>query len=297
MMKILKFGGSSIRDAERIKNVIYIVKNDLKNNNIVGIVFSAFQGVTDDLLSISNLAAVRNDLYITEFLKLKERHLKTTAELLSAKTLSKTESSILSILNELEEILKGVYLIKELSAKTLDLILSFGELLSNTIISLALFEDKIENELLDTRELIITDRNFGSARVLFDNTDNNIKNYFTHHKKLQIITGFIASTLQKETITLGRGGSDYSVSIIGAALGVDIIEIWTDVNGVLTADPKKVRDAFSISNMDYEEAMELSHFGAKVIYPPTMHPAAVKKIPVVIRNTFSPVGIAYAVFC
>src|ERR1035441_9474907 len=205
MMKILKFGGSSIRDAERIKNVIYIVKNDLKNNNIVGIVFSAFQGVTDDLLSISNLAAVRNELYVSEFLKLKERHLKTTAELLSAKTLSKTEYSILSILNELEEILKGVYLIKERSAKTLDLILSFGELLSNTIISLALFEDKIENELLDTREIIITDRNFGSARVLFDNTDNNIKNYFTHHKKLQIITGFIASTLQKETITLGRG--------------------------------------------------------------------------------------------
>ena len=287
-MKILKFGGSSIRDAERIKNVIVIVKNELKKDNIAGIVFSALQGVTDDLLNISRMAAERNDLYVSEFVKLKERHIKTTSELLSAKPRSNVESSVLGLLDELEEILKGVYLIKELSAKTLDFILSFGELLSNTIISLAFRENKLENELLDARKIIITDRNFGSARVLFDDTDNNIENYFIQHKKLQIITGFIASTLQNETITLGRGGSDYTVSIIGAALGVDSIEIWTDVNGVLTADPKKVRDAFSISNMDYEETMELSHFGAKVIYPPTMHPAAVKKIPVVIKNTFNP---------
>jgi bifunctional aspartokinase / homoserine dehydrogenase 1 len=288
MMKILKFGGSSIRDAERIKNVIDIVKNELKNTTIIGVVFSAFQGITDDLLNVSRMAADRNELYLVELSKIKERHIKTTAELISAKNLIKTEASVISFLDELSEILKGIYLIKELSPKTLDLVLSFGELLSNTIISFAFLDNKIENELLDARDVIITDRNFGSARVLFDNTDANINNYFKEHKKLQVITGFIASTLQKETITLGRGGSDYTVSIIGAALGVECIEIWTDVNGVLTADPKKVRDAFSISSMDYEEAMELSHFGAKVIYPPTMHPAAVKKIPVVIRNTFNP---------
>ncbi|MDR3610791.1 MAG: bifunctional aspartate kinase/homoserine dehydrogenase I [Ignavibacteriaceae bacterium] len=287
-MKILKFGGSSVRDAERIKNVISLVSSDLKNNDIIGIVVSAFQGVTDDLLNISRMAADRNDLYVSEYSRLRERHIKTSAELLGAKNILKAEAHILKILDELEEILKGVYLIRELSAKSLDFILSFGELLSTTIISFAFLENKIENELLDTREIITTDRNFGSARVLFDKTDNNIKNYFKQHKNLQLITGFIASTLQKETTTLGRGGSDYTVSIIGAALEVDSIEIWTDVNGVLTADPKKVRDAFSIANMDYEEAMELSHFGAKVIYPPTMHPAAVKKIPVVIRNTFNP---------
>ncbi|MDR3668511.1 MAG: bifunctional aspartate kinase/homoserine dehydrogenase I [Ignavibacteriaceae bacterium] len=287
-MKILKFGGSSIRDAERIKNVINIVKNELKDNSIIGIVFSAFQGVTDELLNVSRLAADRNELYLIELSKIKERHIKTTVELLSAKTLIKTEASVIRVLDELGEILKGVYLIKELSPKTLDLVLSFGELLSNNIISYAFLDNKIENELLDARDIIVADRNFGSARVLFDKTDNNIINYFKEHKKLQIITGFVASTLQKETITLGRGGSDYTVSIIGAALGVNSIEIWSDVNGVLTADPKKVRDAFSISNMDYEEAMELSHFGAKVIYPPTMHPAAVKKISVIIRNTFNP---------
>jgi aspartokinase/homoserine dehydrogenase 1 len=287
-MKILKFGGSSIRDAERIKNVIDIIKNELNNSAIVGIVFSAFQGITDDLLNVSRMAADRNELYLTELSKIKERHIKTTAELLSAKMLIKTEASVISLLDELGEILKGVFLIKELSPKTLDLVVSFGELLSNTIISFAFLDNKIDNELLDTRNIIITDRNFGSARVLFDKSDINIKNYFNDHTKLQIITGFIASTLQNETITLGRGGSDYTVSIIGAALEIDTIEIWSDVNGVLTADPKKVRDAFSISNMDYEEAMELSHFGAKVIYPPTMHPAAVKKIPVVIKNTFNP---------
>lgn len=287
-MKILKYGGSSIRDAERIKNVIDIVKSELKLNHIAGIIFSALEGVTDDLLSLSRMAADRNELYLSEYIKVKERHIKLIAELLSVKNRTKVESSINSLLFELGEILKGVFLIKELSGKTLDFILSFGELLSCTIISFAFLENKIENDLLDAREIIITDRNYGSARVLFDKTDNNIKDYFKQHKKLQIITGFIASTLQKETTTLGRGGSDYTVSIIGAALEADSIEIWSDVNGVLTADPKKVRDAFSISNMDYEEAMELSHFGAKVIYPPTMHPAAVKKIPVVIRNTFNP---------
>jgi bifunctional aspartokinase / homoserine dehydrogenase 1 len=288
MMKILKFGGSSVRDAERIKNLIAIISNDVNKKDIIGIVFSAFQGVTDDLLNLSRMAVERNELYLTALSKLKERHLQVISDLLSAKNRSKVESSISILLDELEEILKGVYLIRELSDKSLDFILSFGELLSNTIISSAFLENKIENELLDTREIIVTDRNFGFARVLFDKTDVNIRSYFKEHKKLQIITGFIASTLQKETSTLGRGGSDYTVSIIGAALEVDTIEIWTDVNGVLTADPKKVRDAFSISNMDYEEAMELSHFGAKVIYPPTMHPAAVKKIPVVIRNTFNP---------
>ena len=287
-MKILKFGGSSIRDAERIKNVIDIVKSDLTKNHIAGIIFSALQGVTDDLLSLSRMAADQNELYVSEYVKIKERHIKLIAELLSAKNRANAESSINNLLFELEEILKGVYLIKELSGKTLDFILSFGELLSCTIISQAFLENKIENDLLNTKEIIVTDRNFGSAHVLFDKTDSNIKDYFKQHKKLQIVTGFIASTLQKETTTLGRGGSDYTLSIIGAALGADSIEIWSDVNGVLTADPKKVRDAFSISNMDYEEAMELSHFGAKVIYPPTMHPAAVKKIPVVIRNTFNP---------
>jgi aspartokinase/homoserine dehydrogenase 1 len=284
----LKFGGSSVRDAERIKNVISIVKKDIKTGKIAGVVFSAIQGVTDDLNRISRMAAVRNELYTVEFKKLKERHFTIVDELLSSRMHTKTEASVNMLLSDLEEILKGVYLVKELSAKTLDFIQSFGEMLSNIIISYAFLENKVDNDFLDARRVIKSDNNFGSAHVLIDISNKNIKEHFNSNKKLQIITGFIASTANNETTTLGRGGSDYTVSIIGAALETKCIEIWTDVNGVLTADPKKVRDAFPITNMNYEEAMELSHFGAKVIYPPTIHPAAVKKIPVIIKNTFNP---------
>jgi aspartokinase/homoserine dehydrogenase 1 len=287
-MKILKFGGSSVRDAERIKSVTGIVKDALKDADICGVVFSAFQGVTDDLLKLCSLASTRNDSLAVEFQKLKEKHLLTAAELLSPGNLKKAESSSILLLDELEELLKGVFLIKELSLRTRDFILSFGELLSCNIISYAFLENGIDNDFLDTRKLIISDNNFGNGHVLFDPSNKNITNYFSDNKKLQVITGFIASTRNNETITLGRGGSDYTVSILGAALDVECIEIWTDVNGVLTADPKKVRDAFSISSLNYEEAMELSHFGAKVIYPPTIHPAAVRKIPVIIKNTFNP---------
>jgi aspartokinase/homoserine dehydrogenase 1 len=233
------------------------------------------------------MAAGRNELYLNEFKKLKERHFTIVDELLSSRIHTQTEASVNMLLSDLEEILKGVYLVKELSAKTLDFIQSFGEMLSNIIISYAFLENKVDNDFLDARRVIKSDNNFGTAHVLMDITNKNIKEYFSQNKKFQVITGFIASTLDNETTTLGRGGSDYTVSIIGAALGVKSIEIWTDVNGVLTADPKKVRDSFPITNMNYEEAMELSHFGAKVIYPPTIHPAAVKKIPVIIKNTFN----------
>jgi aspartokinase/homoserine dehydrogenase 1 len=287
-MKILKFGGSSVRDAERIKNVISIVKKEIRISKIAGVVFSAFQGVTDDLNRISRMAANRNELYVAEYRKLKERHSTVVDELLSSRNHTKTEASVNMLLSDLEEILKGVYLVKELSAKTLDYIQSFGEMLSNIIISYAFLENKVDNDFLDARRVIKSDNSFGSAHVLTDISNKNIKEYFSQNKKLQIITGFIASTLDNETTTLGRGGSDYTASIIGAALDTKCIEIWTDVNGVLTADPKKVRDAFPITSMNYEEAMELSHFGAKVIYPPTIHPAAVKKIPVIIKNTFNP---------
>ena len=287
-MKILKFGGSSVRDAERIKNVINIVKKDIRRSDIAGVVFSAFQGVTDELNRISRMAACRNESYSNEFKKLKERHLNIVDELLSSRNHTKTEASVNMLLIDLEEILKGVYLVKELSPKTLDFIQSFGEMLSNIIISYAFLENKVDNDFLDTRRIIKTDNNYGSAHLLIEISNNNIREYFKQNNKLQIITGFIASTVENETTTLGRGGSDFTASIIGAALEAKYIEIWTDVNGVLTADPKKVRDAFPIANMNYEEAMELSHFGAKVIYPPTIHPAAVKKIPVIIKNTFNP---------
>jgi aspartokinase/homoserine dehydrogenase 1 len=192
------------------------------------------------------------------------------------------------LLNELENLLHGIFLVKELTVKTLDYVMSFGERLSAYIITEAVRDRKLEAEFLDTRQLIKTDDTFGNAKVLFDTTNQNIRTYFKDHKELQIITGYISSTVNDETTTLGRGGSDYTASIFGAALEADEIEIWTDVDGVMTADPKKVKKAFSISHMSFVEAMEMSHFGARVIHPPTMKPAMEKNIPIRIMNTFNP---------
>jgi bifunctional aspartokinase / homoserine dehydrogenase 1 len=287
-MKVLKFGGSSVRDAERIKHAVKLVIAENKKEPVKGVVFSAYQGVTNDLIKISHLASDRNISYVDEFKKLKTRHINTATELLSPKYQAQVLPKLNDALDDLEEVLRGVYLIKELSTKILDFVQGFGEILSNLTITGLFHELGVEADFLDTRLVIKTDDNFGSAVVLFDETNALIKEYFKKHKKLQVITGFIASTLGSETTTLGRGGSDYTVSIIGAAINASIIEIWTDVDGVLTADPKKVRDAFPVKDMVYEEAIELSHFGARVIYPPTMQPVAQKKIPIVIKNTFNP---------
>jgi aspartokinase/homoserine dehydrogenase 1 len=182
----------------------------------------------------------------------------------------------------------GVFLLKELSPRTTDLLLSFGERLSCFIINEYANQEGLQTEMLDTRELIKTDNRFGNGRVLMDVTLKNIQHYFKNHPKVQIVTGFISSTEKNETTTLGRGGSDYTASIVGAALNASEIEIWTDVDGVLTTDPRQVKKAFSLEEMTYEEAMEMSHFGAKVIYPPTLQPAFKQKIPLRIRNTFNP---------
>ena len=151
--------------------------------------------------------------------------------------------------------------------------MSFGERLSCTIISDVMNSRGFETEFLDARLLVKTDNTFGASKVNFKVTDKNIADYFKTHKKIQVITGFIGSNDKNVTTTLGRGGSDYSAAIFGAALDSDVIEIWTDVDGILTADPRRVINAFSLKAVTYEEAMELSHFGAKVIHPPTMKPA------------------------
>ena len=287
-MKILKFGGSSVGNAERILNVIEIIKKSLQSDKKTAVIFSAFQGITDDLLRMSQAAASGNNIYQDLFKKLEEKHLQITQQLVGVKNQGNILAHLKLGLNELEDVLHGVYLVKELSPRTQDFILSFGERFSSYIIASAIAERKIKCEYLDSRKLIKTDESFGSAKVDFGATNSNIRKYFKAHDNLQIITGFIASTANNETTTLGRGGSDYSASIFAAALRAKEIEIWTDVDGVLTADPKKVKKAFPLHNLTYEEAMELSHFGAKVIHPPTMHPALEKKIPIRIKNTFNP---------
>ncbi len=287
-MKVLKFGGSSVGSPSRIKEVINIVVKSDKDNGRVAVVFSAFQGVTDTLINLANLACSGSQQYITSLEELKERHFEAVRELIPVKNQSHILTNILFNIKELSDILHGVSLIKELTGKTQDHVLSFGERLSAFIISEALKERGVDAEFLDSRELLICDDNFGAGRINFEISDKNIELYFKNHPKLQVITGFIASTKRGETITLGRGGSDYSASIFGAALQVEEIEIWTDVDGVMTADPRKVKEAFSVSSLTYDEAMEMSHFGAKVIYPPTMQPAMDKNIPIRIMNTLNP---------
>src|SRR5690606_18634768 len=190
--------------------------------------------------------------------------------------------------NALEDVLHGVYLVKERTARTLDYIMSFGERISAFIISEALREQGVDCEYLDARKVIRTDDQFGAARVDFEITNKQIADHFNQYQKLQVVTGFIASSESGETTTLGRSGSDYTAAILAGALQVDELEIWTDVDGILTANPKQVKKAFTIPELSYEEAMELSHFGAKVIFPATMRPAMAHHIPIWIKNTFNP---------
>ncbi|MEI7812525.1 MAG: bifunctional aspartate kinase/homoserine dehydrogenase I [Ignavibacteria bacterium] len=288
-MKILKFGGSSVGNPERIENVINIITNSLKENNgNIAVVFSAFQTVTDSLIEVSSIASKGDPLYSTTFRRLEAKHHDAIKELIHDKdNLRRTSEYVISLLKELSDVLYGIFLIKELSLRTLDFIMSFGERLSAYIISKAIRDKGIEAEFLDSRTLVKTDESFGYGHVRFEITNNNIKEYFKEHKNPQIITGFIASTMNGDTITIGRGGSDFTAAIFGAALNVDEIEIWTDVDGVMTADPRKVKRAFALKTMTYEEAMEMSHFGAKVIHPPTMQPALNKDIPIRIKNTFN----------
>jgi bifunctional aspartokinase / homoserine dehydrogenase 1 len=284
-MKVLKFGGSSVQTPERIRNVIEIVKTD-KQARVV--VCSAFGGMTDQLIAMAKLAEKGDENYKNIFKEIEKKHIDAAKELIEVKRQSGVVAQVKNMLNDLEELLEGISLLKELSKRTLDNIVSFGERFSCYIISEYAKDAGLNAAYLDTRKVIKTNSNFTNAAVDFEITDKLIQDYITQNPELQVATGFIGSNPDGVTTTLGRGGSDYTVSIFGAALHASEIEIWTDVDGVMTADPRKVAQAFSVPTLTYEEAMELSHFGAKVIYPPTMVPAMKKNIPILIRNTFNP---------
>ncbi|MCI0442513.1 bifunctional aspartate kinase/homoserine dehydrogenase I [bacterium] len=285
-MRILKFGGSSVATAERIQKVLKLISENSEQEKIV-VVVSAFQDVTDKLIITGKNASNGDASYLESLTALKDRHHRTIRELIPNEA-TEFQKEIDSRFKELEDVLHGVYLIRELSLRTLDVIMSFGELFSARIITQAARFAGLNAEFLDTRTIIKTDSRFGSGHVLFDVSNSLIQRYFETNSALQIATGFIASTVREETTTLGRGGSDYTASILGAALNISEIQIWTDVNGVMTGDPNKVPRAFPIQAMTYEEAMEMSHFGAKIIHPPTMQPAMDQSIPIRIKNTFQP---------
>ncbi|MCW8848414.1 MAG: bifunctional aspartate kinase/homoserine dehydrogenase I [Melioribacteraceae bacterium] len=287
-MKILKFGGSSVGNAERIKGVLEIIADCENRGEKISVVFSAFGGVTDKLITVSEKALAGDDSYLASFQNLRLQHLDIFKEVVTHSQKSKVQDQINNLFNKLADILKGLYLLRELTPRILDNILSYGERFSAYIISEALKSKNIDCDYLDTTRLIKTDSNYGNAHVDNNKTHKNILKHFKENKKMQIITGFIASDDLDNITTLGRGGSDFTASIIGSILKVNEIEIWTDVNGILTADPRKVDDAIPLKAVTYQEAMEMSYFGAKVIYPPTMQPAFDNKIKIRIKNTFDP---------
>lgn len=291
----MKFGGTSVGTPENIKKVIKIVQSS--NDLVAGVVVSAYTKVTDQLIQSANYAYHGDKTYEKVYAQLAKRHIDSIEELMINKKLrDETLGKTKKILNELNQILLGIYCLRELSPRSLDTVVSFGEILSSYIISQTFLDQKVECELMDARQFIVTNSNFGRAKVNFRKTSAKISRYFQKSihstssglKKIQIIPGFIAANENGETTILGRGGSDYSASIFGAALNVKAIEIWTDVDGVMNADPRKTKGARSIMSMTYQEAMEMSHFGAKVICPLTMIPAMEKNIPIIIKNTFNP---------
>ncbi len=289
-MKILKFGGSSVANAENINKVIQIVMQSPKRRNDI-VVVSALGGVTDDLIRLATLASKGESDYGLLFKNLCKKHNEVIKKLIKTKNQKQALEEAKKKYDELEKILQGIFLIKELSLRSLDTVMSFGEQLSAQIIGEAINSRGVACKFVDARNLIKTDDNFGSANVDALKTHKLISNYFKKSSMLSIMGGFIASNSSGIVTTLGRGGSDYSASLIGAALNAAVIEIWTDVDGVMTADPRKVEKAFPLAEISYEEAGELAHFGAKVIHPKTMKPARLKNIPILIKNTFNPQAI------
>lgn len=284
-MKVLKFGGSSVADAHRIQSVIEIIASSEDNKFIV---FSAMKGITNLLIESAEMAAEGNKEYTEAYTKIKTKTLTTATELLTNPTISKTSLAEIEILlQELKDILHGIYLVRECSKRSMDFISGFGELINGRVISAAMECKGLKTQFIDARELVVTDDNYGSASVFLDESYMNIQQKLKGIDGRAVITGFIARNKDGVMTTLGRNGSDYTASIFAAALGTEVCEIWTDVDGVLTADPRIVSNARVIDELSVEEAMEMSYFGAEVIHPSTLLPTIDNDIPVVIRNTLN----------
>ena len=290
-MKILKFGGTSVGSPAAISRIVEILGDRDHKGSTPAVVVSAFSGVTDILIGMARSASVRNEAYLEQLPGLLARHKETAARFLKGDERKAAAAETSTLLGDLERLLEGITLLGELSPRTLDLVMSFGERLSAGLLARILSASGIPAAFLDARPLVKATGEFGNAQYLPSETYANIAAFFGgagRKRPLQVVTGFIASTPDGQTVTLGRGGSDLTAAIFAAALGADEVEIWTDVDGILTADPRLVKNAFRIDEMLYAEAMEISHFGARVLFPPTVRPALERGIPILIRNTFNP---------
>ena len=287
-MKILKFGGTSVGSVQSIQTLLDILKAEVGKGGTPVVVLSAMSGVTNLLVSMAEGAA--NGVDFAESLKeLEKRHFDVVKALLSVQNQNPALTRLKIFFNQLEDLLQGILTLQELTPKTRDHVLSFGERCSTLMICKIAAQHFPQSHCVDASELIRTDSSFGQAKVNIELTEQLIRGFQQEHSdKMLFVTGFIAANDNGQVTTLGRGGSDYTAAIFGSALNAQEIQIWTDVNGMMTADPRMVKKAFSLPELTYTEAMELSYFGAKVIYPPTMIPAFLKKIPIVIKNTFEP---------
>ena len=284
--KVLKFGGSSVANADNIKKTVGIIR---ANPMPQVVVVSALGGVTDQLLKAGALAEQKNETYKEVLDTLEKKHLDAVRGLLPVAHQSSCLSMIKKHCNELEEICTSIFFLEELSPRIKDRIVSYGELLSSKIISAYMLSEGLAHQWVDSREVIKTNSNFGFASVNFGVTNDLIADVIiSSAESVFLAPGFIASDAQGHVTTLGRGGSDYTAAIFAAALNASCLEIWTDVTGMMTADPRWVPTAKTISHISYQEAMELSHFGAKVIYPPTIQPVMKLNIPTWVKNTFAP---------
>nr|WP_321233056.1 bifunctional aspartate kinase/homoserine dehydrogenase I [uncultured Psychroserpens sp.] len=286
-MNVLKFGGTSVGSAKNINNVISILENYSKTDKLICVV-SAVGGITDKLLKAGELAQNKDSDYTSQFDLITEIHQTILSELIPS-----DNNAILNHLNdklqELRSLLDGIFLINEISPKTSDKLVSFGELLSSFMITETMRKRNLDCLRKNSQELIVTNSNFTKAEVIYKQTNNNIKHYFSEAKQqITILPGFISKSTTGEVTTLGRGGSDFTAAIVASALKVNQLEIWTDVSGMFTANPKLVKQAIPIKKLSYQEAMELSHFGAKVLYAPTVQPALDAEIPILIKNTLKP---------
>ncbi len=287
-MQVLKFGGTSVANAANINRITEIARAAAAQDKTI-VVVSALGGITDTLINSAVMAAAGDENYRMLLQEVELRHMETVKSLIPVTRQSSVLSMVKKSCNELEDICNGIFLLRELSVRTRDRIMSYGELLSSRIIAARFLIDEPATEWKDARELITTSAVHGNAPVDFTRTNQHIQEYFKIRAAvLVIVPGFIAATADGITTTLGRGGSDYTAAIIAAALDASTLEIWTDVSGIMTADPRMVSNARVIPDISYQEAMELSHFGAKIIYPPTIQPVMKKSIPVWVKNTFAP---------
>lgn len=285
-MKVLKFGGTSVANSKNLTNVLKIVQ---KQKYPIALVVSALGGITDLLMDMLSLAQSGDDNYKNHLPLVEKRHLETIKSCVPIQHQSAIISFLKKHLNELESRLDAIHLLEEATPKNNAAISAYGELLSSNIIQEIFSFNGIDSVLKDSRDLITTLHHNGREVVDQLTSEDNIKNFFKENTaNVVLLPGFIASNASGETTTLGRGGSDYSAALIASATESEVLEIWTDVSGMFTAHPKIVAQAKPIEKLTYYEAMELSHFGAKVIYPPTLQPIIEKKIPIVIKNTFAP---------